>query len=197
MSVTQAGPGNPNWKGGRTIASNGYVLLRIPDHPNADSRGYVYEHRVVAEKKIGRPLRPGEHVHHLNHDKRDNSPENVEVLTSAEHRRKHRYYDSALRNPGERNDLVLCACGCGTEFRKFDADGRPRQFVTGHNRQASPTTDAILGCLAGGQQQRGAIVAATGLSVHAVGVALSKLKRAGKVRQAGHGVWALAEESHG
>lgn len=47
-------------------------------------------HRQLAELKIGRPLRPGEVVHHINGDPRDNSLENLEVLPSqAEHARLH------------------------------------------------------------------------------------------------------------
>lgn len=49
-----------------------------------------HEHRVVAEKKIGRPLELGEVVHHIDGDKWNNSPENLAVLPSqAEHARLH------------------------------------------------------------------------------------------------------------
>lgn len=51
-----------------------------------------YEHRAMAEWKIGRPLRPGEVVHHLNNDPRDNHPDNLAVFPSqSAHMRLHHY----------------------------------------------------------------------------------------------------------
>ena len=50
----------------------------------------VYLHRIVAEQSIGRKLRPGEIVHHLDEDKSNNSPENLVVCSSASvHRQYH------------------------------------------------------------------------------------------------------------
>lgn len=70
VNLNQFGATNSQWKGGRVIASNGYVLIRVgTDHHLADVRGYAYEHRLVAEKKMGRRLRKGEQVHHLDENK--------------------------------------------------------------------------------------------------------------------------------
>lgn len=49
-----------------------------------------HEHRVVAEQMVGRALLSAEVVHHKNHDKRDNRPENLEVMSRAEHMEEHR-----------------------------------------------------------------------------------------------------------
>ena len=48
----------------------------------------AYEHRLEAEKRLGRPLQPGEVVHHETEDKADHS--HLKVFSSqAEHMRYH------------------------------------------------------------------------------------------------------------
>lgn len=49
----------------------------------------VHRHRVVAEKMLGRPLRRGEIVHHIDCDKKNDTPENLQVMTQSDHIRKH------------------------------------------------------------------------------------------------------------
>lgn len=63
----------------------GYVMVYQPDHPNKSFSGWQYEHRLVVENVIGRYLRTDEAVHHINGVKHDNRPENLEVLSPAEH----------------------------------------------------------------------------------------------------------------
>ena len=49
-----------------------------------------HEHRVVAAKKLGRSLKKGEVVHHIDGDKRNNNPINLMVFKSqAEHAKWH------------------------------------------------------------------------------------------------------------
>lgn len=132
---SQALEKNSNWKGGRSIASNGYVLVKLPGHHLADVRGYVYEHRLVAEEMLGRRLRPGEEVHHREIDgvvdKTDNRPERLLVCASSlQHGEQHRRMNLDRRRHGEDNPTIRCACGCGAEFPKFDRSGRPRRYVS-------------------------------------------------------------------
>lgn len=50
-------------------------------------------HCVVAEELLGRPLRPGEVVHHIDFNRSNNTPTNLMVLTNSEHIRLHRWWD--------------------------------------------------------------------------------------------------------
>ena len=84
------GAQHPRWKNGRMITSHGYVAVKVPeDHHLRQAHGYAYEHDLVAEEKLGRRLQPGEVAHHLNGDKQDNRPENIEVMSKADHGREH------------------------------------------------------------------------------------------------------------
>lgn len=57
-----------------------------------------HAHRAIAEQLLGRPLKNGEVVHHIDGNKRNNRPENLMIFSSqAEHARWHmekRYGDS-------------------------------------------------------------------------------------------------------
>lgn len=84
------GKDHPRWAGGTRKTGDGYILQYAPWHPFARKGGFVYQHRLVAEQKLGRLLRPGEVVHHIDGDKANNDPENLQVFPSnIEHMRLH------------------------------------------------------------------------------------------------------------
>jgi len=86
-----SGSQNPNWKGGITSQGGGYFKKSSPDHPRADSNGYVLLHRFVLEKKLGRFLRTKEIVHHIDGNPGNNSAENLMVFPNfIEHMKFHK-----------------------------------------------------------------------------------------------------------
>lgn len=74
-------PGSKNgrWTGGRNVDKSGYILVYQPDHPHATKAGYVREHRLVAERVLGRYLTRTEVVHHADDDPSNNDPGNLVV----------------------------------------------------------------------------------------------------------------------
>lgn len=77
------------------------------------------QHRWVVEARLGRPLATDEHVHHLNEDKTDNRPENLEVLSKAEHCRQHFATGRTMVR------RTCPGCGCGFEVQvKYVNEGK-------------------------------------------------------------------------
>lgn len=82
----KSGVEHPGWKGGRTRDKSGYILVYVPSHPQANSNGYIREHRLVMEQMLGRHLLPEEVVHHKDNNPANNDPSNLELFhTNAAH----------------------------------------------------------------------------------------------------------------
>lgn len=82
-----------NWKGGSFLfkkkAGGNYRYIYTPEHPNATKDGYVFEHRLVMEEKLGRILSKDELVHHKDGDSLNNKAENLEVVSKSQHVKNH------------------------------------------------------------------------------------------------------------
>lgn len=91
LSDSKKGIKNPQYgkRRGRRIYRLGYVYLYTPEHPNATKQGYVAEHRLIMEKRLGRYLTKDEVVHHINGVKDDNCIDNLIILTIHAHRKLH------------------------------------------------------------------------------------------------------------
>jgi len=91
-------------KKGRYLNSRGYFEVKVENHPFANNKGYVREHRLVMEDYLKQNdpdnealitvngkkyLSPEYEPHHKNHDKKDNRIENLDNYKHDEHARYH------------------------------------------------------------------------------------------------------------
>jgi hypothetical protein len=72
------------WRGGRKIRKDGYILVMAPDdHPirnrSNDPSVYILEHRLIMEQHLGRYLDDAEIVHHLDGNPSNNAIENLQL----------------------------------------------------------------------------------------------------------------------
>lgn len=131
----------------------GYRYCRTsPPHPKANSNGLYPLHRVVAENKLGRLLEPGEVVHHRDEDKTNDSPENLEPKTQADHARDH-----AKVVPE-----IICTCPCGKAFALKPNQFRLRKkrsqngiICCSHSCATRITKPAPTTCKCGNQKRKG------------------------------------------
>jgi len=117
---------------GRWRVKRGYIFLaiaylppedqilarQIQDHPNSTIVCAVAEHRLVMAKHLGRPLKKGELVHHINGIKDDNRIENLELTCKMRHANSIVFGNHRIKCP---------SCGFSSEASEFIVEGK-----TGH-----------------------------------------------------------------
>lgn len=97
------GDKNASWKSDVRITNYGYKKIRMLNHPFKDCDGFVFEHRLVAEKYLltdetsiivnnKKYLNPKLVVHHKDENKLNNVPENLEIMTAKRHMEIHKNF---------------------------------------------------------------------------------------------------------
>jgi hypothetical protein len=83
-AISSEGINRRNWKGGRIIDSNGYILVYVSESDplfsmTQGARAYALEHRMKMARCLGRLLLKSETVHHINGDRSDNRLSNLQL----------------------------------------------------------------------------------------------------------------------
>ncbi len=90
------GPKNHQWRGGRRVSSQGYILVWAdPNHPFYESMSqgktdrtgarYFSKHRIVMAEFLNRSLEAREQVHHMDGNRSNNEIENLQLRTTGNH----------------------------------------------------------------------------------------------------------------
>lgn len=105
----------------RTVSIEGYPVVKVPGHPRAQKgSSYVFEHVLIAERALGRPLSAQHPVHHVDQDKTNNQNSNL-VLCE----------DNAYHQMLHRRMRAYAACG--------DANAHRCWLCAGYDNQADIT----------------------------------------------------------
>ena len=148
-----------NWKGGRH-ESRGYILVWLSSddffYPMAQKNGYVFEHRLVVAKRLGRCLQPWEIVHHKGdkypigslENKQDNRyPENLELTIRGNHIQEHNkgYRDGYQKGLTDgRNKQVKALIYLWTRDAKFPISKETEDYISDHLRKITVSNNLIF-----------------------------------------------------
>jgi hypothetical protein len=112
-----SGKDHYRWKGGIS-RKEGYILIKRPNHHGANSRGYIFEHRLVYEEFHKCSLLNWTIIHHKNGILDDNRPENLEPMTQNKHLSDH--------NRSKMSIHINTKCSkCGTNKTLVNNKDRP------------------------------------------------------------------------
>lgn len=125
----------------KLLPMNGYSTVApvITEGGKApEFKDYELEHRIVAENMLGRKLKEGEVVHHLDSNRANNSPDNLLVLSGPMHNKLHTWLDKYTLVPSEKQkerielgcvrclscnfpiapEFIYCSPECGNSARR-------------------------------------------------------------------------------
>lgn len=85
----------------RIITEKGYVLIYCPSNPFSKN-GFILEHRLVVEEKIGRLLTKEETIHHIDGNKQNNDINNLFLFKN---QKDHKSFENKVKQFGMTNPI--------------------------------------------------------------------------------------------
>jgi len=67
------------------VHTEGYLLVPSPNNKGRQ----VYQHRLIMEQVLGRPLKHHELVHHIDRNRANNNKNNLMIVTRKQHHKLH------------------------------------------------------------------------------------------------------------
>lgn len=145
-------PYNTNMLKQFEIIDEQFVVADGKKHKTFLKKGYLHfkhknkmmtVHRNVLEKKLGRPILPGYHCHHIDGNKLNNHPNNLEELSKSEHITKHNLgnkYGIGNKNAvGNKNHFR----GGSIRYTKYKNPWQARWFLNGKRTAKSFATKEL------------------------------------------------------
>lgn len=100
-----------NWNNGRKIDAYGYILVLKRSHHRANIMGYVFEHILIAEKALGKPILEKTDIHHIDGNKSNNCNTNLVICQDRGYHHFLHRRQRALQACGHANWKRCNVCG--------------------------------------------------------------------------------------
>lgn len=106
-----------------------YKRVLMPRHRLANSKGYVYEHVIIAEQALGKPLPPRADVHHVDENTKNNARTNLVICQDRGYHKLLHARARIVRVGGDPNTHALCGhCNRLKPFADFNKNMRHKSY---------------------------------------------------------------------
>ena len=132
----------------KTNYVNGYKILHIPDYPThtyCGTHGWIYEHIFLMENELGRNLKDGEHVHHLDGNRGNNRLENLVLVTQSHHARIHKWMERIKLDVPPYSKAESCGvCGLTLQNKQLKYCSTDCELVVRRIKSNKPSKNELL-----------------------------------------------------